>query len=76
MSIWRIKIAGLAAGFVITCASYYRMFALGMLDARAEHERRCTAIEQKLLAAARDAMRAAPAELNVVAEAAPPPSSQ
>ncbi|KAG5471072.1 hypothetical protein CUR178_02379 [Leishmania enriettii] len=76
MSMWRIKIAGLAAGFVVTCASYYRMLVLGMLDARAEHERRYTVIEQKLLAAARDAVKAAPAELNVVAQAAPPPSSQ
>ncbi|KAG5470652.1 hypothetical protein LSCM1_01898 [Leishmania martiniquensis] len=73
---WRIKMAGLATGFAITCASYYRIFALGMLEARAAHEKRFASIEEQLLVAARDAVKAAPAELNVGVQAAPTPPSQ
>ncbi|AYU81808.1 hypothetical protein LDHU3_32.3250:CDS1 [Leishmania donovani] len=71
---WRIKAAGLVSGFVITCAGYYKVFALEMLSARAAQEKRYEDIEQRLLAAARDAMKAAPAEHYVVAQATGPPS--
>ncbi|GET91590.1 unspecified product [Leishmania tarentolae] len=73
---WRIKVAGLAAGFTITCAAYYKVFALEMLSARAVQKRRYEDIEQRLLAAERDAIKVAPAELNAAAQATAPPSSE
>ncbi|KAG5496308.1 hypothetical protein JKF63_02610 [Porcisia hertigi] len=69
---WRIRAGGVVAGFVITCAGYYKLFVLPMLDTRAVQEKHYRAIEERLLTAARDAMNAAPAELN--AAAASPPS--
>ncbi|CAJ1034171.1 hypothetical protein NXY56_005839 [Leishmania guyanensis] len=73
---WRVKAAGLVAGFAMTCTGYYRVFALDMFDARAAQEKRYEAIEQRLSSAAHRAMKAVPVGLNVVAQAAPPPSSQ
>lgn len=61
---WRIKVGGLVAGFTVTCAGYYKLFALEMMDTRLAQEQRYAAIERSLLAASRAAMAAAPAELN------------
>ncbi|CAG9580382.1 hypothetical_protein [Leishmania major strain Friedlin] len=73
---WRIKAAGLVSGFVITCAGYYKVLALELFSARTAQEKRYEDIEQRLSAAARDAMKAAPAGHHVAAQATVPPSSE
>lgn len=61
---WKVKASGLIAGFTVTCALYYKLFALKIIDAREEQAKKYKTIEDKLSAAANRAMAAAPAELN------------
>jgi hypothetical protein len=61
---WQVKAGGFVAGFVATCFAYSTLFAFPILDARDVQRAKCTAIQEKLSAAANSAMSAAPAELN------------
>ncbi|KPA84840.1 unspecified product [Leptomonas pyrrhocoris] len=61
---WRVKSSGLIAGFTVTCALYYKLFALTLIDDGEAQNRKYELIEGKLSCAANEAMAAAPAELN------------